>query len=126
MSTLLPVLNSENPAMCLCSVCPKPGSCCHDFILEDTDDKFSFAYLKTRGREAALDKMREEGLPFLPLRIRSTFKGPGSRLFVSYSYKCSNLLPNGRCGDYENRPQLCRDFVPDSDWLCIFTKMREK
>lgn len=29
---------------------------------------------------------------------------------------CRHLLPDGRCGDYNNRPQVCRDFKADA--LC--------
>lgn len=31
---------------------------------------------------------------------------------------CKNLLDNGKCSDYKNRPQVCRDFKADN--LCIF------
>lgn len=31
---------------------------------------------------------------------------------------CIHLLPDGKCNDYENRPQVCKDFKPDS--LCYF------
>lgn len=28
-------------------------------------------------------------------------------------------MPDGRCGDYENRPALCRSFEPQSEALCV-------
>ncbi len=31
---------------------------------------------------------------------------------------CQKLLPSGKCGDYENRPYVCRDF--QADYLCYF------
>ena len=31
---------------------------------------------------------------------------------------CKHLLSNGKCGDYENRPQVCRDF--HADYFCYF------
>lgn len=31
---------------------------------------------------------------------------------------CDKLLQNGKCGDYTNRPQVCRDFKADN--LCVF------
>lgn len=30
--------------------------------------------------------------------------------------RCPHLLPNNRCGVYENRPRICRDYQPDE--LC--------
>ena len=30
-----------------------------------------------------------------------------------FSTKCSHLLPDGACGIYENRPQICRDHSND-------------
>ena len=37
-----------------------------------------------------------------------------------YFYHCPKLTANNRCSDYENRPQICRDF-PDNP-LCILPK----
>lgn len=31
---------------------------------------------------------------------------------------CKNLRADGKCGDYENRPQVCRDFKADN--TCVF------
>jgi Fe-S-cluster containining protein len=52
----------------------------------------------------------KNGLPFRPLDQDE--KG-------TWRYWCLNLLPNGRCGDYENRPGLCRLYVAGSDGLCV-------
>lgn len=37
---------------------------------------------------------------------------------------CKHLLPDGRCGDYENRPQVCRDF--QADYFCYFLSSLSK
>lgn len=34
--------------------------------------------------------------------------------------RCKNLLDNGKCDDYDNRPQVCRDFKADN--LCALLK----
>lgn len=34
-------------------------------------------------------------------------------------WSCKNLTPEGRCGDYENRPELCRTYEPGQDLLCV-------
>lgn len=31
---------------------------------------------------------------------------------------CKNLSVDGKCSDYENRPQVCRDFKADN--MCVF------
>lgn len=32
---------------------------------------------------------------------------------------CPELTREGRCGDYPNRPDLCRSYEPMSDRLCV-------
>lgn len=39
---------------------------------------------------------------------------------------CQKQLPDGRCGDYENRPQVCRDFKADDFCVLISTLTREE
>lgn len=39
---------------------------------------------------------------------------------------CSKQLSDGRCGDYENRPQVCRDFKADDFCVLISTLTREE
>jgi Fe-S-cluster containining protein len=39
---------------------------------------------------------------------------------------CPNLLPDGRCGDYENRPEVCRSFKPDEICELISTLTLEE
>ena len=34
-------------------------------------------------------------------------------------FSCDALQTDGRCGIYETRPKLCRDFKPGSDPLCV-------
>lgn len=34
---------------------------------------------------------------------------------------CSKQLKDGKCGDYENRPQVCRDFKADDFCILIST-----
>ena len=43
-------------------------------------------------------------------------------------YTCRHLLPDGNCGDYERRPQVCRDFPyrhPCQYAPCTWRKGRE-
>jgi Fe-S-cluster containining protein len=54
----------------------------------------------------------ERGLPFLPLM---KFQGEGA---MYWQWWCPKLTRDGRCGDYENRPKLCRDYQAGDDRLC--------
>lgn len=36
-----------------------------------------------------------------------------------WRFSCRALQPNGRCGRYETRPDLCRRFEPLQDGLCV-------
>lgn len=58
--------------------------------------------------------------PFIPNEKKDTYTDAESgRTYSTWSFNCKNLLPNGRCGDYENRPDLCRRFEPASGPLCV-------
>lgn len=43
--------------------------------------------------------------------------------FLLINNKCTKLLPDGRCGIYETRPQICRDYT--NDW-CEFDEPPER
>lgn len=43
-----------------------------------------------------------------------------------WTWECTQLQPNGRCGIYENRPQLCRDFAPGEGPLCVHYVPRDE
>lgn len=52
------------------------------------------------------------GLPFMPLWL----DGAGR-----WRFWCPVLRHDGRCGDYENRPQLCASYQPATDMLCCMS-----
>ena len=54
------------------------------------------------------------GLPFLPLEVQPATDGCPA----FWRYSCPILTPDGRCGDYENRPSLCASYRPGQDGLC--------
>ncbi len=39
---------------------------------------------------------------------------------------CQHLLDNGKCGDYENRPAVCREYKPDNLCKLISTMPLDK
>lgn len=38
--------------------------------------------------------------------------------YMDFRYSCEWLGEDGRCTHYEERPQLCRSYQPQSDALC--------
>lgn len=53
--------------------------------------------------------------------------------YAQFNTKCRNLLPDGRCGIYETRPQICRDYKAgecdytggDYDYEAVFHRPEE-
>lgn len=127
--------------MSACDTCRDPGACCRnirlwggergpirqrlsngEFLVPEGSDPVRFLG-GLAGKYSG-----QEPLPFLPKVKRDTFEprplpdwdGPliGETL-STYSWSCPRLLPNGRCGDYENRPWLCRVYEPKADTTCV-------
>lgn len=104
--------------MSACDTCPKPGNCCNDFVLNGvTVWTRPLRFHKDSWEEGAFKYMRDQGMPFQPLRIDERF--PEQDGEVGVRWMCPVLTPAGRCGDYDNRPQLCRDYQPGDDRLCV-------
>ncbi len=89
----------------MCDSCMKPGHCCRSVFL--TGGPF--------GDPMSFEKVEHElmrwKLPFRPLEYREDEH--------RWRFWCPNLQRDGRCGDYENRPQLCRDYEPGREGLCV-------
>src|SRR6185437_5785255 len=121
MSTLLPVLYSETPQNHLCGVCPKPGSCCHDFYL--FNDQLSGSYWEEEWPEKAQHEMDIRDLPFVPLRLVLIETDPksGKRYGVG-KFTCPKLTVEGRCSIYATRPITCSTYQAGSSDLCCFIK----
>ena len=90
--------------MSLCNVCTKPGACCHNFSLTFKDGTVRLPVALANA------KMKRHNYPFIAI-------GRNEDGFTRFS--CP-LLKDGRCSDYENRPQTCRNFEPAGDDLCVF------
>lgn len=104
----------------LCGNCSDPGMCCREIRLYSRNDR-AFgdaatvleAYVALATVVHADEWMFDTGLPFVPER-----RDPDGTWVMS----CPRLTPEGRCGDYENRPRLCRTFTPGNDWPCAMRK----
>lgn len=94
--------------MSLCDICSEPGACCRDFELKST--QIETRLLLEKGHKLdVLATCAEWGFPFIPTEHDGK----------AWHFKCSVLTDKGRCGDYENRPVLCRNYIAGSDDLCV-------
>jgi len=98
----------------LCDRCRSPGRCCTGLALSATGAGPDWM----RGRHSlevyaalatAWHGEGKLGLPFLPLMRRED---------GTWRFWCPVLGRDGRCGDYANRPDLCRAYEAGSDRLC--------
>lgn len=117
--------------MSLCDACRAPGRCCTGFYLQNGDFGRGRPALEVlvelatawTGTAPMLGAVRvhptfdltaiediQVGMPFMPL-MRRPADG-------AWRFWCPVLRADGRCGDYENRPALCRDYQAGSDKLC--------
>lgn len=122
--------------MSLCDHCFAPGQCCRQITFyggegETSDPSNERTWWLDEPIEPQLrDGMHQEedaNRP-IPFEIDTVTKvwtvdniasEDTDRPYGHIIFKCRNLLPNGRCGDYDNRPWLCRQFEPASDRLCV-------
>jgi Fe-S-cluster containining protein len=89
----------------MCDTCLKPGNCCVSLFLTGRGFQGAMSH------EAAEHKLLREGLPFRPRAYDEDHH--------RWTFWCPNLRADGRCGDYENRPALCRMYQPGEDGLCV-------
>lgn len=112
--------------MSLCDTCKQPGACCNDMVLHDARGSLTvWEGDDWREQAAATIENRLPGAPFIPIRLvraegaRRDTAAPEGREYGTVRWGCRNITPEGRCGDYENRPQLCRNYEAGSDPLCV-------
>lgn len=92
--------------------CPDLGHCCKRFVLNPLrlsplDEKKS-----VKGVKRVLRKFK---LPFEPTGLALDNKNN-----MVWWFTCPILGKDGKCGDYENRPDVCKCFVPGGgDYLCL-------
>lgn len=99
----------------LCDKCYAPGQCCQRLHLSSGGES-----LTLWDDEDAVQQLRARGLPFVSVAKHGTWKDEESgRTYSEHVYSCPVLTSDGRCGDYDNRPEVCRIFEPASDGLCV-------
>jgi Fe-S-cluster containining protein len=94
-----------------CETCSSPGSCCRGFVLSLNDIP------KANWESIARSRLDGYGLTYFRIEeaLRSEVTLDGC---VGIRCSCDKLDKDGRCGDYENRPNVCRVYEPLSDNLC--------
>jgi Fe-S-cluster containining protein len=87
------------------------GHCCRRFCLpapyKDFEEEFAFKMLG--GNPSKWAEVEKVFPMLIPLGVED-----GAERFT-----CKHLLPNGDCGDYENRPRMCRDYPYEDS--CMFS-----
>lgn len=84
--------------------CPIPGACCQGFAVN----------IKTELSDAEITESLVSRYNLGQMKLIGRTKNYNAPILV-----CSWLdMETGLCTDYENRPQLCRDFTPLSNPLC--------
>jgi Fe-S-cluster containining protein len=107
--------------MSLCDRCRDPGACCRDIALNIDPDVTT--KLEALAWVASIRPGTGEiGLPFIPIERRA---GGGDEAFERWIWSCIYLQPDGRCGNYDGRPQMCRNFEPGVSQPCAMTCPKE-
>ena len=105
--------------MSLCDTCRKPGACCSGFVLFRGESTNLLTFWDTDTRDEIVAQLRGMGLPFMPLAKNETWLDPEGKPYSAWTVRCPWLDSAGRCGHYEERPQLCRDYTAGSSPLCV-------
>ena len=96
--------------MSICTTsCRSKGNCCRGFEL-------NFEVSKNNWYNEAKENLKRYNLEFLyPIRpgLKDYWRGK-----VRVQFGCSRLNKDGLCSDYENRPDLCKTYMPQQDPLC--------
>ena len=97
--------------------CPDLGHCCKRFVL--TVFK-AMPFDEKKSIKGVRRKLRKFKLPFEPFELsedNNAVQDIGKKVWW---FTCPLLGEDGKCGDYENRPDLCKKFVPGGgDHLCL-------
>ena len=102
----------------LCDSCFAPGACCQRLHLTSKGEPV-VVWSDEPGAADAWAMTR--GHPFHQVDIGRTYTDQESgRTYHEPVWGCRALdKSTGRCTIYADRPQLCRDYEPASDALCV-------
>lgn len=100
-----------------CDRCAAPGHCCKAFPLT-----VQIPIGSTPAQvETIMNERSHQPLPFKPLRRapKGTWHRKPDEGHEYWLFNCPKLLPDGRCGAYEERPETCRIYEPGNDEMCF-------
>ena len=97
--------------MSLCDTCRTPGNCCAGFVL-------SLRFPVERWKQAARREMKKRHLPFFPVRAWKGSDATPQEGMVPVQFDCRWLGSDGRCTNYERRPETCHHYEAGIDSLC--------
>lgn len=105
----------------ICDSCSAPGACCKTIRVSNRLN-VTTALEALAIMASCQPASGELGLPFIPReRTRSYLNGEFSisPVVEEWTYDCIHLTSEGRCGNYEFRPKLCRVFEAGVDKPCV-------
>lgn len=104
--------------MSSCDACTSPGACCSGFVLNLP------VFDEVTWREDAVAALARHGIDYMVPAGR--FFSPSTGGMDTIRYHCTRIGTDGRCTDYENRPQLCHDYQAGQDMLCAMHEFKLK
>ena len=96
----------------LCDKCFAPGQCCKRIHLKRNGQSW------TVWKGKANSSMKKHGLPFRSLEVTGEWSDEDGT-WQEHTWYCPKLGDDGRCTIYEDRPDICRNFEPRMDQLCV-------
>lgn len=105
--------------MSLCDRCYAPGACCKRMYLTSRDGGEAPRSRLDQGPRMIRRALRRQELPFEPIERAELLTDPDGQQFETWVYRCRALQDDGRCGIYDRRPQLCRDYPAGGDRMCV-------
>lgn len=110
--------------MSACDTCRLPGACCvyfwHHRLYHPDQTRDEVRALMRKGEDGFGHEC--EPVPFDPIRPGGWYAHDGDAEpgAVMWIVSCPKLIPEiGRCSIYDARPEVCRDFEPGSNQLCV-------
>lgn len=97
MKASKPTRKDLKPGEFLCTYCT--GKCCRYFAtqIDTPTERADFDYIRWYMMHGPVSVFVEDGVWYLMVMA-----------------DCRHLLPDNRCGIYETRPQICRDYSTDN------------
>lgn len=126
------------PKKSICDSCYEPGACCKKLTLSTAAEKgpnyFTSWLTDTPERvknnltvfmHSGVDWKHAGNFEFHSFSKDNVWNDPEHGDYAIVYLKCNKLQSDGRCGDYANRPSLCRSYQPLEDTMCAHYKGAE-